>query len=148
MRIGCCRSTILWMILNHQLLTGEISYKIIIIREFIVHAYITKLYSDGLVTLNSLVAIIPWTIFFFHRSTAEISKTTQSMLTHDVSNDAVWSKEVPFWRSEWWQFIFWGSAAPNTIHASIRVRILMIVSVLELPFSRPWLKLKLNSFLH
>jgi len=29
---------------------------------------------------------------FFHRSTAQ---TTHLILTHDGSNDAVWSKEVP-----------------------------------------------------
>jgi len=50
-------------------------------------------------------------LFFFHRST---SRTTHPMLTHDGSNDAACSKEVPFGGSEWWKFIFWGSAAPKT----------------------------------
>jgi len=42
--------------------------------------------------INSFIYIYIY-FYFFRRSTA---RTTHPILTHDSSNDAVWSKEVPF----------------------------------------------------
>ena len=65
----------------NQLAGGGPTYRWNITSTFML--YFTQLY----------ITLLYFTFFFFYASTAQ---TAQPIYTHDSSNDAVWSKEVPF----------------------------------------------------